>query len=207
MGKGSQEVPETEAEKANAQVAMEQWQMYQDHYRPTELKFIGDVIRDQTGMKQVVAGKVNADLQQKVRSQAMQGTVDPNRIATSRAFDKAANVQAGATADATQMVDNKQLQGKQAIVDMGMGKAAQAQQGFANIATNSVREALSEAEADRTVNDAYASATMTALGAGARMGQQYFQGANASDTAIKGAFKNLDTQFGTGQDPYAWLKS
>ena len=183
MGK-SQETPETAAEKANAEVAMEQWNMYQTNYRPTEQKFIADVIRDQTGMKQVVAGRVNADVaQQQAKTQAIPG-MDPSRIASSQAFNKVADVQGKATADAVQGVDDKQVAGMQAIVDLGQGKSATAQSGFANLASQSVQEAISKTQADRQKSDAYSSAAMTALGGAARVGQNYWGGSGGFDTSV-----------------------
>jgi hypothetical protein len=183
MGK-SQETPETAAEKANAEVAMEQWQMYQDNYRPTEQKFFADVMRDQTGMKQVVSGKVNADMAQ-VKPHITDPGKDPSRLATSRIFDQVANTQAKSIADAVQSVDDKQISGMQAIVDLGQGKSATAQSGFANLASQSVSEAISKTQADRQKSDSYSSAAMTALGGAARVGQDYWGGSGGFDTSVE----------------------
>lgn len=171
MGKSGGKIKETELEKANSQVAMEQWEEYKTTYRPTELKFIASVMKDETGLKERAAGRVNADIAQKT-ALPLKGTgVDPSRAATSSIFSDIAGVEGTAQALAKQRTDDRRVTGMQAITDIGQGKAATAQQGFSALAGQSVSEAISRASANQQKNDSYASAVMTALGGGARATQ------------------------------------
>ena len=173
MGKSSNEVQETSAERTNSEVAMEEWNSYQTEYRPTEMKFIASVTKDQTALKKLAAGRVNADIAQKIGSSIPKG-IDPSRAATSKVFTDTADIKGQAMANAQQRVDDRQVAGEQAIVDIGQGKSASAQAGFSSLAQQSAQEAISKALAKQKVNDAVVSGTMTALGAGARVGQEYW---------------------------------
>lgn len=197
MGKSSQEVPETSQELMNAQVAMEQWQMYTEHYRPTEMKFIADVMRDQTGMKQVMSGKVSADVAQRTKMRAIPG-VDPSRMATSQAFDSAANVQGKATMTAIQGVDDFKLQNMQNIVNLGMGKAVKAGEGFYSLAKQASKTAMADAAAQQRTGDAYNQAIATGLGGAAAVGNNTWWGSGTmpTDETVSNAWKLLDQKYG-----------
>jgi hypothetical protein len=167
MGGGPEEVPETPEQRAAADVAMEQWRLYQNDYRPFEEKWIKDVTAPTATREAKVASQVNADVAQKTGALPPPGT-DPRRFANVTAGNSApAKVAANAQAIAGQAVKDQRIGGIQAVVDLGMGKKSDADLMGREIAKDSVDKAIGDAQYRQSVNSAYASGAMSALGAGA----------------------------------------
>lgn len=161
MGGGDNEVPETAEQRELAAVAAEQWNTYQSEYRPFELKFIKDVTGPTQGREKALAGNINADVAQKATAILPAGT-DPRRMATTDTATPVAQVAGKAQATGGQAIKDQRLQGMQTVVDLGMGKATDANLGFQNMATN----ALQKAAADTTYNNAMSQITGNAIMSG-----------------------------------------
>lgn len=164
--KGDKEVPETAAEQAAAQVAIDQYNTYMEKYRPFEDKFIADVMRPTAIREQKIAGQTNADLAQKT---AIPTGVDPSRIARTPIGQAQAITKAKAINAAETAVKNQKVQGMQAVTDMGMGNKAEAELGFQNLAFQSVNRAINDVYSDVSKSNAITGSVMGAVGAGARI--------------------------------------
>lgn len=180
---GSNEVPETQAEKDHAQVAAERWNDYQTRFVPFENKYIADVTGGQwtdngsTDMKQnIVAGRVNADLAKQNNGAIPVGQI--NRIGSVVASDftpKMAAAGSSAMSTAKGAVRDSQIQGMQSAVNIGSGQAAGAIEGMGKIASNAADVAQTDAESSFNRSSATQSAIMTGVGATAAAAGEYWK--------------------------------
>lgn len=162
---GSNEIPETAAQVEASKVAIDQYNVYMEQYRPFERKFIADVMKPTAVKEGKAAGQVNADIAQK---SAIPAGMDPNRLIKNPTIaSNKAEVSGRARNEAVQNVQDQRVQGMQAISDIGMGKATDAKLGFEGLATESLRKAVGEKAADIQVSNAIASGVMGVAGAGA----------------------------------------
>lgn len=157
MGKqGDQpEQKETALEIENAKVAKEQWDLYNEVYRPTENKFIADVTAPSTGREARMASMTSADTAERLPTR-----IDPNRIRTMTPVAATAGTVGRLQTAANQGVKNQRLSGMQTVVDLGQGKAATAALGFSKLAEDSIRNET----ARREMSEAYRTAKRKEIG-------------------------------------------
>ncbi|WP_317177170.1 hypothetical protein [Pectobacterium sp. HCp5_1] len=156
--KGSNEIKETSQQHAAADVARQQWDLYQGELKPYENIFMNKVeeLNDQQKYDGI-AGDVNLGYQQafgQVRRQAADGLasagVDPSSGKFQGGLKDIATDQVTGTIDATNRSQtdqqNKHVAGLQDVQAMGAGQKAEALQGYQGIAAASQQKAISDAE-------------------------------------------------------------
>lgn len=158
---GSSEVPETSAQLASSELALNEFNDYMTTIRPFENKFIADVSAPTAGREAQVAGQVGADIAQKVGPL----TLDPNMGMNPGSVVDLARTTAKAKNTGNMAVKSQKAAGLQAVIDIGRGQATQAQLGMSSLAGQSVAEATNAAANDTKLNDARMSAGATAGGA------------------------------------------
>ncbi|UYA60198.1 hypothetical protein NAL19_2044 [Pectobacterium sp. F1-1] len=157
-GGGSTEVKETSQQAAAADVARQQWDLYQNELKPYENLFMDKVegLNDQQKYDGI-AGDVNLGYQQefgKARRQAADGLasagVDPSSGKFQSTLKDVATDQVAGTIDATNRSQtdqqNKYVAGLHDVQAMGAGQKAEAMQGYQGIATASQQKAISDAQ-------------------------------------------------------------
>lgn len=160
MGKGggSTEVKETSQQVAAAEVAKQQWDLYQNELKPYENLFMEkvDSLNDEQKYDEI-AGDVNLGYQQefgRARRQTADGLtaagVDPSSGKFQSTLNELATDQAAGTIDATNRAQtdqqNKYVAGLQDVQAMGAGQKADAMQGYQGIAAASQQKAVSDAQ-------------------------------------------------------------
>ena len=164
-GGGSSSVKETAAQKASAEVAMNNYNDYMSTIMPVQEKFIADVTADPTNRENLVTGQANANIAQKVGTPA----IDPNAGMSSASTVGLANTMSDAQIKGRQAVDTQRLTGEQAIVDLGMGENSTAQLGLSDLASQSVKQSINNQQSSQYSDDADMSAAASGLGAAAGM--------------------------------------
>ena len=164
-GGGSSSVKETAAQKASAEVAMNNYNDYMSTIMPVQEKFIADVTADPTNRENLVTGQANANIAQKVGTPS----IDPNAGMSSASTVGLANTMSDAQIKGRQAVDTQRLTGEQAIVDLGMGENSTAQLGLSDLASQSVKQSISNQQSSQYSDDADMSAAASGLGAAAGM--------------------------------------
>ena len=164
-GGGSSSVKETAAQKASAEVAMNNYNDYMSTIMPVQKEFISDVTADPTNRENLVTGQANANIAQKVGTPA----IDPNAGMSSASTVGLANTMSDAQIKGRQAVDTQRLTGEQAIVDLGMGENSTAQLGLSDLASQSVKQSISNQQSSQYSDDADMSAAASGLGAAAGM--------------------------------------
>ncbi|EDX0373973.1 hypothetical protein GTL21_004728 [Salmonella enterica] len=178
-GGGSGEIKETSQQKAQAEIAMKQWRLYNDKLKPMENIFMGKVDKLNNEDKyQKLAGVTNLGYQKQfgeVRNQAADqlaaAGVDPGSGKFQGALNDISGEQAISQIDAANRVQSSQadkyIAGLQDVVALGAGQKADALQGFNSLAENSLRKASMDAQAAymrRQGNASLIGAGMGALG-------------------------------------------
>ena len=164
-GGGSSSVKETAAQKASAEVAMNNYNDYMSTIMPVQNKFIADVTADPTNRENLVTGQANADIAQKVGTP----TIDPNAGMSSASAIGLGNTMSDAQIKGRQAVDTQRLTGEQAIVDLGMGENSTAQLGLSDLASQSVKQSISNQQLSQDAANSDMSAAASGLGAAAGM--------------------------------------
>lgn len=175
-GGGSKDnsIPETEEERALAEVARAEFDRHQREFVGLENKFIKDA-KATEGDYQQATGKaatiVKQDLSKGMaglqRAPGMPGS-SPKAGAeldlTIRGAETAANAESGAARN----VQDTEADNLQAAINLGRGQAAGAVRGMGSAATSAAGDAINEATGDwQTANDT-GSSVMGAVGMGAR---------------------------------------
>lgn len=155
---GSTEVKETSQDRAAADVARQQWDLYQSELKPYENLFMEkvDSLNDEQNYADI-AGDVNLGYQQafgRARQQTADNLtsagVDPSSGKFQSALGDLAEDQVAGTIDATARAQtdqqNKYIAGLQDIQAMGAGQKAEALQGYQGIAAASQQKAISDAQ-------------------------------------------------------------
>ncbi|EAW9081058.1 hypothetical protein AABH71_004905 [Salmonella enterica] len=178
-GGGSGEIKETSQQKAQAEIAMKQWRLYNDKLKPKENIFMGKVDKlNDEDKYQKLAGVTNLGYQKQfgeVRNQAADqlaaAGVDPGSGKFQGALNDISGEQAIGQIDAANRVQSSQadkyIAGLQDVVALGAGQKADALQGFNSLAENSLRKASMDAQAAymrRQGNASLVGAGMGALG-------------------------------------------
>ena len=164
-GGGSSSVKETAAQKASAEVAMNNYNDYMSTIMPVQKEFIADVTADPTNRENLVAGQVNANIAQKVGTPS----IDPNAGMSSASTVGLANTMSDAQIKGRQAVDTQRLTGEQAIVDLGMGENSTAQLGLSDLASQSVKQSISNQQWSQDAANSDMSAAASGLGAATGM--------------------------------------
>ena len=164
-GGGSSSVKETAAQKASAEVAMNNYNDYMSTIMPVQKEFISDVTADPTNRENLVTGQVNANIAQKVGTPS----IDPNAGMSSASTVGLANTMSDAQIKGRQAVDTQRLTGEQAIVDLGMGENSTAQLGLSDLASQSVKQSISNQQLSQDAANSDMSGAASGLGAAAGM--------------------------------------
>lgn len=182
MGKGggSNEVKETENEKAAAEVASKQWGLYSDELKPFENLFMQKVDNLNSEQKYTdIAADTNLGYQSgfgKAREQAATGLaasgVDPSSGKFQGTLDDITSDQVAGQIDTTNRAQNSQadkyVAGLQDVVAMGAGQKADSLAGYSNIANVSMQKAQSDAQRSLSNRQAVAGVVGAVGGAAAR---------------------------------------
>ena len=164
-GGGSSSVKETAAQKASAEVAMNNYNDYMSTIMPVQKEFIADVTADPTNRENLVTGQANANIAQKVGTPS----IDPNAGMSSASTVGLANTMSDAQIKGRQAVDTQRLTGEQAIVDLGMGENSTAQLGLSDLASQSVKQSINNQQLSQNADNANMSTAASGLGAAAGM--------------------------------------
>lgn len=172
---GSTEVKETAYEIELSKITAEEWKRYKTTYQPLFTDLAAKISNWGEGEKNVVKGKINSALtgqydatkKQAGKSIAARG-LDPsssiNVMSDINRDESASKTSSFIKGDTN--VDTKKNAGLQNIVGMARGDAGQAMSGLSSLATNSVQDAIADAQAkQQSYND-----TMDAFASAAGMG-------------------------------------
>ncbi|AHG22196.1 hypothetical protein Z042_23225 [Chania multitudinisentens RB-25] len=182
MGKGggSTEVKETANEKAAAQVAARQWDLYSNELKPFENLFISKVDKLNNEQKYAdIAADTNLGYQSefsKARGQAATNLaasgVDPSSGKFQEALNDITSDQVVGQIDTTNRAQSSQadkyVAGLQDVVAMGSGQKADALSGYSNIANTSLQKAQNDAQRSLSDRQAVAGVIGAVGGAAAR---------------------------------------
>lgn len=218
MGKGgSSEVKETSQQKAAAEVANKQWNLYTTQLKPFETMLIGKMDNLNNESKYSgIAADTNLQYQQafgqagqqQAQSLASAG-VDPSSGKFQGAMDKLTNDQIAGNIDTTSRAQNSQqdkyIAGQQDIVAMGAGQQADAIAGYQNIAANSAARARNDAQQSLANSNATGSLIGTGLGLAASYGSTMIGNGGAtapkstgSSSGVFGSQQPASTGIGLG---------
>lgn len=185
MGKGgSTKVKETSAEKAQAKVAQEQWQYYQDNLKQYENLFIDDVNKLNSEQNYAeVAGDAATQTssafgqarEQAATTMASQG-IDPTSGKYQSTMKDLTNKQVSSQIDTVTKAQNDQsdkyVAGLQDVVAIGSGQEADALSGYSSLASSSAAKAASDAESAFNSHSALTNGLGTAAGLYAAYGSK-----------------------------------
>ena len=199
MGKGgSTEVKETSAEKAQAQVAQEQWQYYQDNLKQYENLFIDDVNKLNSEQNYAeVAGDAATQTssafgqarEQAAATMASSG-VDPTSGKYQSTMKDITDKQSVSQLDTVNRAQNSQADkytaGLSDVVAIGNGQEADALSGYSSLASSSAAKAASDAESAFNSH----SALTNGLGKAAGLYAAYGSKSGGSNTNNNGSALN-----------------
>ena len=185
-GGGSSEIPETEAEKAQAHIAQKRWADYENNFRPYEDMFMGRV--DQMNSEQELNRASELAMTPLSRSFAREGVkiskmmqsngVNPNsgkyKSAMGDVETSLANEKVNASSRAVSSQQDRYVSGLKNIVAMGQGQAGEAIAGMTDIASMSQKNAQNDALNDLQSRQNVQGAVGTAVGGGLRWGQEQY---------------------------------
>ncbi|MFJ5320293.1 hypothetical protein [Pectobacterium parvum] len=207
--KGSNEIKETSQQHAAADVARQQWDLYQGELKPYENIFMDKVegLNDQQKYDDI-AGDVNLGYQQQfgqARRQAAEGLasagVDPSSGKFQSTLKDVATDQVTGTIDATNRSQtdqqNKHVAGLQDVQAMGAGQKAEAMQGYQGIAAASQQKAISDAQSSLSKQQATKGLISTVGGALVSKGLSSLPKSTPTPTggSSSGVFGVSDTPF------------
>lgn len=178
MGKGgSTSVKETSYQKAQADVAAEQWATYQNDLKQYEDLFMDKVdnLNDGSNYTQL-AGDAGVqttsafgDSREKLATNLMASGVDPTSGKYQAAMDDVTNAQVSSQVDTTSRAQNDQASkytaGLSDVVALGAGQKADALEGYSSLANSSGQKAIADAEADYNSKASMLNTIGTAAGA------------------------------------------
>lgn len=197
---GSSEVKETSQEKAAAEVANKQWNMYQSELKPFENMFMEKVEGLNDDQKyENIAGATNLQYQQafgKARQDAAQTLasqgVDPSSGKFKGTMDTLTQDQVAGQTDTTNRAQisqqDKYVGGLQDVTALGAGQKAEALAGFQSIATASGNKARQDAQTSLSNQQATQGLVGTAIGAGASYAANNYGNATKTPTSSAGVF-------------------
>jgi len=157
-GGGDNKIEETEQQKAFAEVAMKQWQDYQQRYRPYENEFMGKVDRlnSENSYQQaadLASVPVESSFTGAVTNSAQQMTqagINPNSGMFQEELNKIDRKKQQTKSDyqnqAQVSQQDRYTSGIQNIVRMGQGQSTQAMQGLGDVASMANQRAQNDAQ-------------------------------------------------------------
>ena len=183
MGKGgSNEIQETEAQKAAASVAMEQWDLYKNDLQKYEDIFIEKVddlnsegeFDKLAGTASLGAAKTFGDARKgQADAMAASGT-DPTSGRYQETMAGLETDQALSQTDTANRAQSSQqdrhVAGLKDVVSIGAGQKAESLAGMGDVATTSLRKSVNDAQISFQNRQATAGMVGTVLGAGASYG-------------------------------------
>lgn len=214
-GGGSTEVKETSAEQAQAQVAKQQWDLYNNDLSKYSDLFMNDVENQNSAQKyNQAAADTNLDYQQKygqARDQAATSLasagVDPSSGKFKGSLDSLTNDQIAGTINTTNKAQNSQadkyVAGLSDINSIGAGQKADALAGFGSIADSANQQAASDAQT--SLENSMGLGKLVGSGAGVAAGlygagnktAKPTSGTGLSSVGTSGVFGVSDTPFGS----------
>lgn len=178
-GGGSNEIKETSQQRAQAEIARKQWDLYNQRLKPMENIFMAKVDKlNDEDKYQNLAGVTNlgyqkqfGDVRHQAANQLTAAGIDPGSGKFQETMNDISSEQAIGQTDATNRVQSSQadkyIAGLQDVVALGAGQKADALQGYNSLAENSLRKAGMDAQAAymrRQGNASLVGAGMGALG-------------------------------------------
>ena len=192
MGKGgSNEIQETEAQKAAASVAMEQWELYKNDLQKYEDIFmnkVDDLNSDSeydklAGTAAIGTAQSFGEARAGLADSMAASGVDPTSGRYQEAMEGLATDQALSQTDTTNRAQSSQqdkhVAGLKDVVSIGAGQKAESLAGMGDVATTSLRKATSDAEASYNEHAGMVNALGTAAG-----GYASYSMANAAKSPV-----------------------
>ncbi|ELD4017367.1 hypothetical protein QI600_003196 [Salmonella enterica] len=176
-GGGSNEIPETSQQRAQAEIARKQWDLYNQRLKPMENIFMAKVDKlNDEDKYQNLAGVTNlgyqkqfGDVRHQAADQLAAAGVDPGSGKFQEAMNAISGEQATGQTDAINRVQSSQadkyIAGLQDVVALGSGQKADALQGYNSLAENSLRKAGMDAQSAYMRRQGNASLVGAGLGA------------------------------------------
>ncbi|MFB2827644.1 hypothetical protein [Aeromonas veronii] len=192
MGKGgSNEIKETEAQKAAAAVALEQWEIYKNdllQYEDLFMDKVDDLNRESeydniAGMSALGTAQGFGEARSELSvSLAAQG-VDPTSGKYQAQMDELETEQALSQTDTSNRAQSSQqdryVAGLKDVVSIGAGQKAEALAGMGDLANTSLRKAANDAQTSFQNKMATAGLVGTVVGAGTAYGLKEFRAGSA----------------------------
>ncbi|EAW9081386.1 hypothetical protein I6R01_003839 [Salmonella enterica subsp. enterica serovar Cerro] len=209
-GGGRGEIKETSQQKAQAEIASKQWQLYISELKPMENIFMEDVEKLNDGQKyQELAGVANLGYQKQfgeARHQAANqlagAGVDPGSGKFQGVMDGLQSDQATGQVDTTNRAQTSQadkyVAGLQDIVALGAGQKAGALQGYNNLAQTSLNKASADAQSAYSRKQANSSLVGAGLGAAAAFADNKWGGSGLSTPKTAGTGANGLQNYASG---------
>ena len=183
MGKGgSNEIKETEAQKAAAGVAIEQWDLYKNDLQKYEDLFmekVGDLNSEGefdklAGTAALGTAKTFGEVRAGLADSMAASGADPTSGRYQEAMEGLATDQALSQTDtanrAQSSQQDKHVAGLKDVVSIGAGQKAESLTGMGDVATTSLRKATSDAQSSFQSQQATAGLVGTLAGAGTAYG-------------------------------------
>ncbi|HHQ4892810.1 TPA: hypothetical protein ACSP31_000810 [Aeromonas veronii] len=185
MGKGgSNEIQETEAQRAAADVAMEQWQLYKNDLQQYEDIFMdkGDDLNNESEYDKLAGtaalgtaqsfGEARAGLADSMAAGGVDPTSGKYQAAMSNLETDQALSQTDTTNRAQSSQQDKYVAGLKDVVSIGAGQKAESLAAMGDVANTSLRKATSDAQSSFQSQQATAGLVGTLAGAGSAYGLQ-----------------------------------
>lgn len=185
-GGGSTDVPETEAERALAEVSAAKWTDYQKTFVPLQNEYMAGVDRLGTESAQQgygmmagnIAGAQVGDVINQSNQQLFSQGINPNSGAfqtKSRVLSQAiAKTQQNARNQGMLAAQNAHIQGLSNVAAIGNGQQTTAFQGMGNIAQTAASNAINESQRNFSKSQADQQLTGQVLGAAANYGMKSY---------------------------------
>jgi hypothetical protein len=163
-GGGGNTVTETEDQQAQADINQKLWDFYVSDYKPQIDKYSAMKTSPAiaTEEKNKVAGQINADVMKNVPTGGSE-----NSVKTARELTKIGQVATSAEIQGQGGSRSRTLSGMQNVIDIGRGQAVSADVGLGTLADQSVRTAISKANAKQLEDESTGEAFGSVAGAAA----------------------------------------
>ncbi|WP_421174096.1 hypothetical protein [Aeromonas enteropelogenes] len=157
-GGGSEDIPETEAQKALAEVAQQQWDLYQNELKPYEDLFMQKVenlnsdkaYEDLAGTAALGTAQSFGLARESMADSMAAGGIDPTSGKYQSAMNNLETEQALSQTDTTNRAQSNQqdkyVAGLQDVVAMGQGQKGDALSGYDGLASSSLQKSASDAQ-------------------------------------------------------------
>lgn len=183
-GGGDNKIDETEAEKAQAEVALQRWGDYQNIFKPFENQYMQEVDKMNSAASMDRASDLALNPLAKAFSQEGQrmqrgmnaSGVNPNSGKAISARNEFSDMQANAEIDATSRTTNTQqdnyVAGMQNVTAMGQGQATNALMGMSDVASRAQTYAMDSARDSMMDQNNIRSGVGAIVGAGTAYGMK-----------------------------------